>query len=287
MRVNVASTVSPRYRPSTRAQAGAHLLATALLSEFRASSKPVRSCNPRLGRFDSCAAPLSRKRLCQAEGGSAWAHRELFRYSAVIGSRRALQHREVERGTGPPRPSRPRSSLRDSRRLLEELQLRATLLRGAIRATAARLRGLAGRRRTIRCKGFRCGRITHYEEGSSAACETPATSSDLGRRPRRRRIRRSRTPPLEDREGKGRRRRTDCRRGRDLRSALPSRSRSPAAARPRSRPRRGGTPRAGRGRRTRRHRRDLDGARAELVERGRPAPERGRRCAESSEVACR
>ena len=25
----------------------------------RKASKPVRSCNPRLGRFDSCAAPLT------------------------------------------------------------------------------------------------------------------------------------------------------------------------------------------------------------------------------------
>jgi hypothetical protein len=34
------------------------------------SSKPVRSCNPRLGRFDSCAAPLSRNPLSQAGLGA-------------------------------------------------------------------------------------------------------------------------------------------------------------------------------------------------------------------------
>jgi len=33
----------------------------------RKASKPVRSCNPRLGRFDSGAAPLAEETLAQAD----------------------------------------------------------------------------------------------------------------------------------------------------------------------------------------------------------------------------
>jgi hypothetical protein len=36
----------------------------------RKSSKPVRSCSPRLGRFDSCAAPLAGLRRVSAERGA-------------------------------------------------------------------------------------------------------------------------------------------------------------------------------------------------------------------------
>jgi hypothetical protein len=68
------------------------------------SSKPVRSCNPRLGRFDSCAPPLSKIPLVQPDCGPPEAPEPLPLSTA--------RHRWKPPETGPTGPRMARTERR-------------------------------------------------------------------------------------------------------------------------------------------------------------------------------
>src|SRR5215207_5051123 len=80
------------------------------------SSKPVRSCSPRLGRFDSCAAPLSRNPLRYAGFGVSEA--PLVVLLETAGNRRGLARTgaKLARGGSPFDAPKP-----EARHLLAEV----------------------------------------------------------------------------------------------------------------------------------------------------------------------